>query len=234
MTEESEQLYEISQPRTLKYRAELDGLRAIAVLSVLFYHAKFSLFKGGFVGVDVFFVLSGFFMSSIILQELEENKFTLRAFYERRVRRIFPMLIFTIFISYGPAYLFMEDDNFVYFTKSAFYSSVAVSNIFYSKTTKGYFDTSTDFIPLIHTWTLGVEEQFYVIITLIFILTWRFGKFYVCGVVLILTIGSFYLTFLPLNSVRKFYMLHTRYFSFNLLNNKLFSYKTIWFQGFGN
>jgi peptidoglycan/LPS O-acetylase OafA/YrhL len=214
MVEESEKTLENSQPRTLTYRAELDGLRAIAVLSVLCYHAKFSLFKGGYVGVDVFFVLSGFLMSSIIYREMEENKFTLRAFYERRARRILPMLIFTLFVSYVPAYIFMADKNFVFFTKSALFSSVAVSNIFYSQTTKGYFDTSTDFIPLVHTWTLGVEEQFYVIIPLIFILVWPFGKHYVCGVIAILAIGSFYLTFLSLSSIQKFYMLHTRYMFF--------------------
>jgi peptidoglycan/LPS O-acetylase OafA/YrhL len=213
MTEEREQIVENVQTRTLTYRPELDGLRAIAVLSVLCYHAKFSLFRGGYVGVDVFFVLSGFLMSSIILREMEENKFTLRAFYERRARRILPMLMFTLFVSYVPACIFLVDNNFAFFTKSAFFSSVAVSNIFYSKTTKGYFDTSTDFIPLVHTWTLGVEEQFYVVIPLIFIFIWRFGKYYVCGVVAVLAIGSFYLTFLPLNSIQKFYMLHTRYFS---------------------
>jgi peptidoglycan/LPS O-acetylase OafA/YrhL len=201
-----------SNNNKLNYRAELDGLRAIAVLSVIFYHAHFSLFKGGYVGIDVFFVLSGFLMSSIILREKEADKFTLRAFYERRARRILPMLMFTLLTSYMPAYYFMLHNDFVFYAKSAFFSSIAVANIFYSTTTRSYFDTSTDRIPLVHTWTLGVEEQFYVIIPLIFILFWRFGKHFVCGVIAIMAVASFCLTFFDLfNSIEKFYMLFTRY-----------------------
>jgi peptidoglycan/LPS O-acetylase OafA/YrhL len=199
-----------SPERTLTYRPELDGLRAVAVLSVIFYHAGFSLFKGGYVGVDVFFVLSGYLMSSIILKEMESAKFTLQAFYERRARRILPMLLFTIFACYLPAYRYMIPKEFAFFTKSAFYSSIAVSNIFYSTTTKGYFDTSTDYIPLVHTWTLGVEEQFYVIIPLVFLVFWRFGKFYVCGMIVLLTLCSLFTTTLQIDSIRKFYLLYTR------------------------
>jgi peptidoglycan/LPS O-acetylase OafA/YrhL len=196
----------------IEYRPELDGLRAIAVISVMCYHAHLSLFKGGYVGVDVFFVLSGFLMSSIILREKEANKFTLQTFYERRARRILPMLTLTLAVSYIPAYLFMISDEFAFFTKSAFFSTIAAANVLYSKTTKGYFDTSVDRIPLIHTWTLGVEEQFYFIIPLIFILFWRFGKYSVCGIIAIMAIVSFLLTFLDtINSIHKFYMLYTRF-----------------------
>jgi peptidoglycan/LPS O-acetylase OafA/YrhL len=198
--------------KKLKYRAELDGLRAIAVTSVVFYHAGFKLFKGGYVGVDVFFVLSGFLMSSIILRENEAGKFTLRAFYERRARRILPMLMLTLIISYIPAYLLLTRDELRFFIKSSFYSSIAGSNIFYSKTTRGYFDTSSDLIPLIHTWTLGVEEQFYVIIPLIFIIFWRLGKYFVCSIIATIAIVSFCLTrFYAFNSIQRFYLLYTRY-----------------------
>jgi peptidoglycan/LPS O-acetylase OafA/YrhL len=197
---------------TVNYRAELDGVRAIAILSVMCYHAGFSIFKGGYVGVDVFFVLSGFLMSSIILRESEENIFTLRAFFERRARRIIPMLTVTLLVSYIPAYVFRVDDKFfTFFTKSAFYSSIALSNIFYANTTRGYFDTSSDLIPLIHTWTLGVEEQFYFIIPLIFILFWRLGKKFVCFVIFVMAIGSFFYAVVTSNPIEKFYMLHTRY-----------------------
>jgi peptidoglycan/LPS O-acetylase OafA/YrhL len=206
---------------SINYRAELDGMRAIAILSVLCYHAGFSLFKGGYVGVDVFFVLSGYLMSSIILRESEANEFTLRAFYERRARRILPMLILTLLVSYIPALVFRLDDKFAtFFAKSAFYSSIAVSNIFYASTTRGYFDTSSDLIPLIHTWTLGVEEQFYFIIPLIFILFWRFGKKFVGKVIILMAIGSFYLTFVTSNPIEKFYMLHTRCFISKLIESE--------------
>ena len=193
----------------IQYRPELDGLRAIAVLSVIFYHAGFSLFKGGYVGVDVFFVLSGYLMSSIILKEMESGKFTLRAFYERRARRILPMLMVTLFVSYIPAYWLMIQKEFAFFTKSAFYSSIAVANIFYSSTTKGYFDTSTEYLPLVHTWTLGVEEQFYVVIPVIFMIFWRFGKRMVFCVIAVLALASFYTTLLPINSIHKFYLLYS-------------------------
>jgi peptidoglycan/LPS O-acetylase OafA/YrhL len=112
-------------------------LLAIAVLSVFFFHAGFSLFPGGFVGVDVFFVLSGYLMTSIIRKETQAKTFTIHRFYERRARRIIPMLLFTIAISYFPAYLFMVNSEFKFFTKSALYSSLGVTNILYSTTTNG-------------------------------------------------------------------------------------------------
>jgi peptidoglycan/LPS O-acetylase OafA/YrhL len=202
--------------RTLSYRPELDGLRAVAVLSVLFYHAGFGLFRGGFVGVDIFFVLSGYLMTSIILKETELNAFTLKRFYERRALRILPMLTPILVVSYFPAFNLMVEKELFFFTKSAFFSSISIANIFYSSTTKGYFDTSTDFIPLVHTWTLGVEEQFYVIIPLVFMLFWRFGKYSVFGVILALALASFYLTFAQINTIHKFYMLYTRFWELSI------------------
>jgi peptidoglycan/LPS O-acetylase OafA/YrhL len=95
---------EVTRHNILSYRSELDGLRAIAVLAVIFYHAGFEFCIGGFVGVDVFFVLSGYLMTSIILREIEKRKFTIMKFYERRIRRILPMLYTTIIVCYYPAY----------------------------------------------------------------------------------------------------------------------------------
>jgi peptidoglycan/LPS O-acetylase OafA/YrhL len=195
----------------LKYRPELDGLRAIAVISVILFHAGFEVFKGGFVGVDMFFVLSGYLMTSIIQRETKAQSFTIQNFYERRARRILPMLLFTISISYLPAAFYMTDSEYTFFTKSAFYSSIGVANIFYSTTTKGYFDTSTDLIPLIHTWTLGVEEQFYVIIPLIFLIFGPFGEKMIISVLYLFTILSFFSTFLTANTILSYYLLHTRF-----------------------
>jgi peptidoglycan/LPS O-acetylase OafA/YrhL len=196
----------------VNYRVELDGLRAIAVLAVIFYHAGFKICQGGFVGVDVFFVLSGFLMTSIIIKEFRQDKFTLLRFYERRVRRILPMLFFTITCCYYPAQKYLVETEFFYFCKSALLASVGSSNFLFAASTKGYFDTRTDLIPLVHTWTLGVEEQFYVIIPLIFILLWRLGRNAVLFVIASLALVSFCLTFSPhINSVYKFYMLYTRF-----------------------
>jgi peptidoglycan/LPS O-acetylase OafA/YrhL len=193
------------------YRSELDGLRGIAVLAVIFYHAKFPFCKGGYVGVDVFFVLSGYLMISIIAREMSDNTFSILKFYERRVRRILPMLYFTIICCYIYAYMFLVDLEFLKFTKSAFMASIGLSNFFFANTTNGYFDTNIEFLPLIHTWTLGVEEQFYVIIPLIFIIFWRFSHKLVLIVLGCLALASFYLTLTALNGNYKFYMLHTRF-----------------------
>jgi peptidoglycan/LPS O-acetylase OafA/YrhL len=106
----------------LSYRAELDGLRAIAVLAVIFYHAGFKFCPGEFVGVDVFFFLSGYLMTSIVLKEFQQGKFDLFKFYERRIRRIVPMLFLTISLCYFPAQKYMVDKEFFYFTKSVFSS----------------------------------------------------------------------------------------------------------------
>jgi peptidoglycan/LPS O-acetylase OafA/YrhL len=134
--------------RKLEYRCELDGLRAIAVLAVIFYHAQFKLFKGGFVGVDVFFVLSDFLMTSIILNENTNDTFLILKFYERRIRRILPMLLFTIAVSYLPAYHLMPAKEFFYFTKSAFLASIGLSNTLFATTTLGYFETKPSSSPL--------------------------------------------------------------------------------------
>jgi peptidoglycan/LPS O-acetylase OafA/YrhL len=194
------------------YRPELDGLRAIAILAVMLYHAKLPLCQGGYVGVDVFFVLSGFFMTSIITRDIQKNEFTLLKFYERRARRILPMLYCTIAITYLPAYTYLIAEDFHKFAKTGLLASLGLSNLYFAATTKGYFDTSTDLIPLIHTWTLGVEEQFYVIIPLLFVLFTRFGRKIVPSVLIILALISFSLTFLPeIDPVYSFYMLYTRF-----------------------
>jgi peptidoglycan/LPS O-acetylase OafA/YrhL len=175
-TEKLETSISPSQKTATTHRPELDGLRCIAVLAVIFFHAGFALFKGGFVGVDVFFVISGYLMTSIILKESSNGQFTLAQFYERRARRILPMLFATLIGCLFPAYWYMTDTDLAFFVKSVAYSSVGTSNFLFAKTTFGYYDIDTSLIPLVHTWTLAVEEQFYVIIPLIFICLWRFGR----------------------------------------------------------
>jgi peptidoglycan/LPS O-acetylase OafA/YrhL len=121
------------------------------------------------------------------------------------------MLFCTIAVCYLPAYKLLAYSDFLNFIKTAFYASIGLSNFLFATILNGYFDSGTDYIPLIHTWTLGVEEQFYVIIPLIFIGLWRFGRNAVLFVIGILSIGSFALTFVNLNSPYKFYMLYTRF-----------------------
>jgi len=156
------------------YRAEIDGLRAIAVMPVILFHAGFSLFSGGFVGVDIFFVISGYLISSIIIREKNSEKFSIAAFYERRARRILPALYFMILVTIPFAWLWLMPVQLKNFSLSIVSVLAFCSNFLFWKTT-GYFDAASDELPLLHTWSLGVEEQFYFILPLALLLFWKSG-----------------------------------------------------------
>jgi peptidoglycan/LPS O-acetylase OafA/YrhL len=144
----------------LKYRADIDGLRAIAVLSVVLFHLDFQRFQGGYVGVDVFFVISGYLITSIIKHKYENHEFRLAEFYARRIRRLVPPLIATIAATLLGAALIMTPYDMIAFARSAAAALFSLSNIvFYLEA--GYWDTASELKPLLHTWSLGVEEQFY-------------------------------------------------------------------------
>lgn len=159
----------------MKYRREIDGLRAIAVVPVILFHAGFSFFSGGFVGVDVFFVISGYLITTIIISGLDAGTFSLMEFYERRARRILPALFFVILACVPFAWLWMAPADLKNFSESAIAASIFVSNVFFWKTS-GYFDLSTATKPLLHTWSLAVEEQYYLIAPVFLILTLRFRR----------------------------------------------------------
>lgn len=146
---------------TIAYRAEIDGLRALAVLSVLLFHSRLGPFTGGFVGVDIFFVISGFLITQLIAAEGQQGRFSFARFYERRVRRLFPALFATVCASIiAAAFLFLPFD-FRDFGRNVVGVVMFVANIFYFKQTD-YFDSPAEVKPLLHTWSLGVEEQFYI------------------------------------------------------------------------
>ena len=159
----------------MKYRSEIDGLRAIAVLPVILFHAGVSWVKGGFVGVDIFFVISGYLITSIILSDVAAGKFSIVDFYERRFRRILPALFFVIACTWIPASFWLMPSEMKAFSQSLVSVSLFASNILFWKTS-GYFDTVTELKPLLHTWSLGVEEQFYLFFPLIILLLWKFGR----------------------------------------------------------
>lgn len=159
----------------MKYRPEIDGLRALAVLPVIFFHAGFSFFSGGYVGVDVFFVISGYLITTIILTEKEAGRFSFLNFYERRARRILPALTFVILVSVFFAYYIMKPTDLIEFSQSLIAVSLFSSNIlFWLKT--GYFMTMAELKPLLHTWSLAIEEQYYILFPLFIIFTQRFKK----------------------------------------------------------
>jgi peptidoglycan/LPS O-acetylase OafA/YrhL len=156
------------EPTKLNYRPDVDGLRAVAVLSVLAFHLGWSKIPGGFVGVDVFFVISGYLISSIIFSEIAAERFSVIAFYERRIRRIFPALFGMLAVSCLFAWLYLLPDEFVNFSKSMLAAATSVSNFYFWKHS-GYFDLPIT-QPLLHTWSLAVEEQFYLTFPLFLLL----------------------------------------------------------------
>lgn len=159
----------------MHYRTEIDGLRALAVLPVIAYHAGFAGFSGGFVGVDIFFVISGYLISSILLDELQKQQFSLLGFYERRIRRILPALFLVLGFTAALAWWLLLPHEMAAFGRSLMAVVVFASNILFWKESD-YFATEAEYIPLLHTWSLAVEEQYYVIFPLLLALLWKFGR----------------------------------------------------------
>lgn len=144
------------------YLPHIDGLRGLSVLVILLYHLDLAVFGGGFVGVDVFFVISGYLITGIITRELSEDRFSLANFYARRIRRIFPALFVMLFITSLAAIVSLAPNEYAVFFKSMRMAALEISNIFFSRESD-YFAPSSKNTPLLHTWSLGVEEQFYII-----------------------------------------------------------------------
>jgi len=159
----------------MNYRREIDGLRAVAVVPVILFHAGFAQFGGGFVGVDVFFVVSGYLITSIILTDVERGEFSLLRFYERRMRRILPALFFVVFACMPFALFWLLPGEMREFSRSVVAVAIFLSNVFFWRQS-GYFDTAAELKPLLHTWSLAVEEQFYVLFPLCLMLAFRFGR----------------------------------------------------------
>ena len=175
----------------MKYRAEIDGLRALAVLPVILFHAGFEWFSGGFVGVDVFFVISGYLITTIIISEMAEGKFSIVNFYERRARRILPALFFVMAACLPFAWLWLAPNDLKDFGQSLVAVSTFSSNILFWFES-GYFDTAAELKPLLHTWSLAVEEQYYILFPIFLMLTWRLDIKWVLillSVVFLLSLG---------------------------------------------
>jgi peptidoglycan/LPS O-acetylase OafA/YrhL len=161
----------------MKYRADVDGLRALAVLPVLLFHGGFSWLSGGYVGVDIFFVISGFVIASKLVEELDAGRFSIAAFYVRRIRRIIPALTATILFSYFAAMFLFLPDAMQDFSRSVVATAAFVSNLYFWKSS-GYFETAALDRPLLHTWSLAIEEQFYLFIPVALYLAYRYARRY--------------------------------------------------------
>lgn len=178
---------------SLKYRPEIDGLRAIALILVLFFHAGFAAFSGGFVGVDVFFVISGYLITHIIIAEKKTDEFSIINFYERRTRRILPALFFMMLLVLLPAWILMMPHQFKDFGQSLASVALFSSNfLFWRKS--GYFEASVELKPLLHTWSLAVEEQFYILYPLCLSWLWKRGPKKILSFIIAISIGSLVLS----------------------------------------
>ncbi|MBY0423715.1 MAG: acyltransferase, partial [Parvularculaceae bacterium] len=143
-------------------RADIQGLRAAAVLAVIAYHADHSLLPGGFVGVDVFFVISGYLITGALLRPMEQRRFSLVEFYRRRVRRLFPALFVVMTAALVVGLVLFPPTLLIQQVTSQFFAMIFVSNFYFADKTD-YFDIQAGLMPLLHTWSLGVEEQFYLL-----------------------------------------------------------------------
>ena len=201
----------------LTYRPEIDGLRAIAVGAVILYHAQITIFghqpfKGGFIGVDIFFVISGYLITSIILKELvTTGTFSFKHFYERRVRRILPALLFVMLSSLPFAWFYMSPNGLINFSKTTLYTLSFISNFYFHISSLEYFAGGAPNI-LLHTWSLSVEEQYYILFPIVLLVTFKYFRKYLIH---ILILGFFISLGLAEWTSRNypsasFYFLHTR------------------------
>ena len=202
----------------LTYRPEIDGLRAIAVGAVILYHAQITIFghqpfKGGFIGVDIFFVISGYLITSIILKELvTTGSFSFKYFYERRVRRILPALLFLMLVSLPFAWIYLMPTSLIDFSKSILYSLGFSSNFYFHYSGQQYNAGNVLLKPFLHTWSLSVEEQFYILFPIVLLVTFKhFRKYLIHILILVFIIGLGSADWSSRNySSASFYFLHTR------------------------
>lgn len=174
----------------MKYRPEIDGLRTVALVPVVLFHAGVSVFSGGFIGVDVFFVISGYLITSILLGDLESGSYSILKFYERRARRILPALMVVILASIPFAWFWMVPTQYKDFSQSLVSIAAFSSNILFFLE-EDYFAPAAELKPMLHTWSLAVEEQFYIFFPLLLAALWRLGKARVVWVISVIAFVSF-------------------------------------------
>ncbi|OAI20757.1 hypothetical protein A1507_04695 [Methylomonas koyamae] len=194
-----------------KYRPDIDGLRAVAIISVVSFHAFPNFITGGFIGVDIFFVISGYLISSIIFGELNQNKFSFLDFYIRRIKRIFPALLAMMTTCFIAGWLILLPNEYKQLGKHIATGAGFVSNFAFWQES-GYFDSTAETKPLLHLWSLGIEEQFYLIWPVILWITWK-KKINYWIIATLITLASFLLNIIKINfdQVATFYSPQTRF-----------------------
>lgn len=194
-----------------EYRPDIDGLRAVAVLTVVFFHAGFNFFSGGFVGVDIFFVISGFLITGIIQRNILADRFSILDFYNRRIRRIFPALFAVLIFVILFGYFFNFPGEYFNTAKTTIFTSIFLSNLFFA-TQHGYFTAPSEINPLLHTWSLGVEEQFYIFFPPLLLLLKKLNQKQLIVVLFLISVSSlvFAQLFLRNHPDTAFYITPTR------------------------
>jgi peptidoglycan/LPS O-acetylase OafA/YrhL len=197
--------------KALTYRPEIDGLRALAVLPVVAYHLGFRPVSGGYIGVDIFFVISGFLIGRIILKEAYQRDFSILRFYRRRIRRLFPALFFMFLSIFIAAYFILYPKLYLDLAYSMIAAATSLSNIYFFETTN-YFDSAVDTSPLLHTWSLAVEEQFYIFFPPIVLLIISFAQKYTKQILVLLLLASLILAsfIVETDQSAAFYLPHLR------------------------
>jgi peptidoglycan/LPS O-acetylase OafA/YrhL len=229
----------------LTYRPEIDGLRAIAVGAVILYHAQFTIlgyqpFKGGFIGVDIFFVISGYLITSIILKELvTTGSFSFKHFYKRRIRRILPALLFVMLVSLPFAWMYLLPSSFTDFSKSILYSLGFTSNFYFHYSGQQYGAESGFLKPFLHTWSLSVEEQYYILFPIVLLITFKYFRKHLVHILalgFVISLGLAEWTSRNYPSI-SFYFIHTRMWEllagsilayFEITNGKRIENKTLY------
>ncbi len=196
------------------YRKDIDGLRAIAVISVILFHLGY--LKNGYLGVDVFFVISGYLITRIVYKNSENNTFSLLEFYERRIRRIIPLVLFTTFVSLILGILLMLPDDLENLCQSVVATNFFSNNILMQITSVDYWDVKNDYKPLMHTWSLGVEEQFYLLFPIIFMILKGNRRKFILPLLIFLSVVSLILFLGSNNAASKFYFIQYRFYELAL------------------
>jgi peptidoglycan/LPS O-acetylase OafA/YrhL len=200
------------------YRPEIDGLRAIAVIAIVLFHTEIDAFNKAFIGVDVFFVISGYLITALIVEKQKNGVFTLFGFYHRRVRRLFPALLLLMLVCIPFAYAWMFAVQFKDFSQSLVAATLFTSNILFWLESQYYFAASSSLKPLLHTWSLAVEEQFYFLYPLLLLPTLRFGRRYAVFLITLMTVlSACYAEFLlGVDRVSQYYLPQARIWLFGV------------------
>lgn len=200
----------LQSPSAYSYRPDIDGLRAIAVLAVIAFHANSSLVPGGFIGVDIFFVISGYLITGLIAKGIETGNFSFTEFYARRIKRILPAYIVVALATLAVSSYLLIPNDYIFYTTSLAASWAFVSNIFFSMLSWGYFGQRTEEFPLLHTWSLSVEEQFYFTFPILLIFLFRYCRKQLVSA--LLGLGIFFVVISQLKSgeIKSYFLLTSR------------------------